>query len=143
MEPQGNQPNRRGRPAGSGTGSWKRKIKWSKPKVLEVMRKAEEELDKLMANHTLHFKPEKQEEFLAKRGRKRPNKEEERRKFEQVKEQETESEAESWGGWGPAQSSGGWWHGWDYTTKWWEEQYRSLAKGSQPKWSWGEQQEYG
>ena len=41
----------------------------------DALRKAEEELDKLMANHTLHFKPEKQEEFLVKRGRKKPNKE--------------------------------------------------------------------
>ena len=82
MEPQGNQPNRRGRPAGSGAGSWRSKIKRAKERVEEAkavggdaLRKAEEELDKLMANHTLHFKPEKQEEFLAKRGRKKPNKE--------------------------------------------------------------------
>ena len=55
-------------------------------------------LDKLMANHTLHYKPEKMEEFLAKRGRKKPNKEEEWWKFgKQVKEQETESEDDDWG----------------------------------------------
>ena len=110
MEPQGNQPKRRGRPAGSGTGSWRTKIKRAKERVEEAkavggdaLRKAEEELDKLMANHTLHFKPEKQEEFLAKRGRKKPNKEEEWWKVEQVKEEETETEDESWGSWGPAQ----------------------------------------
>ena len=71
----------------------------------DALRKAEEELDKLMANHTLHFKPEKQEEFLAKRGRKKPNKEEEWWRVEQVKEEETASEDESWGSWGPAPST--------------------------------------
>ena len=61
--------------------------------------------------------------------------------MEQVKEEETACKDESWGSWGPAPLRGG--CGMGGTTPPNGGKGRIEAKGSQPEWCWGEQQEYG